>query len=130
MIQDPTILAVGLPEAVLHVQSMMALKGMRIGGQASFPVIRMYAKSPTVAQFLFQITASELQPTPAEKSFELIWAREPNQCRRRVCHIAKALFALLQRGVRLLAFRNVFHHDNESLRLSSRVSNQRLTQIS
>ena len=77
----------------------------------------MHALGPTVAQFLSQGPAGEVQPELVEVSAELVRVRLPDEHGGRIGHYGEAPFSRLHRLFQLLALGNVLPGANDRLRL-------------
>src|SRR5215470_16537 len=94
-IQYPTILTVMTPEAVLDLKVLAGVERNLISIYAFITVIRVDAIGPTVAQFLLQRSAREVQPWSVDITTTLVGTSGPDKNRSGVGHRAKALFTFL-----------------------------------
>src|SRR5215469_9560480 len=78
------------------MESLVRIKRRTVTGKALVHIIRMHALDPPIVQFLFHLTAHEVQPGLVEKGKHLVWAAKPDQHGSGVSHIAEPLFALPQ----------------------------------
>src|ERR1041384_1624694 len=87
-----SVLAVGAAQPAFQVTILASFIGCGNSLAATFHVFGMYAGGPILAQFLFDSTAGEIQPSLIEKSSLLIRARNYNTHWRCIGHIPEALF--------------------------------------
>src|SRR5947207_3454221 len=80
------------------MESAMRIERRRVACVATVPVIRVHLLGPPVADCLLHGTAGKCQPSPVEKSAELVWAGNPKHYWRCVGHIPETLLTFSQRG--------------------------------
>src|ERR1700732_4546767 len=91
----------------------MCIERRGIDCVATVPVMWVHLLNPTVADCLRHAAAGKCQPSPVEKSEELVRAGDPNQYRRCVGHIPETLLAFANRGFGPLALRYVMNRSNQ-----------------
>src|SRR5215831_6188277 len=93
-VQDPTVLSVFTPKAILHFKGFTLIKRPGVRLQAALQVFAVDPFRPAVSQFCLNASACELQPWLIERIAQFVRPRHPDHDRCGVGNESEASFAL------------------------------------
>src|SRR5262249_6686764 len=113
-IDNPAILAVEAPEAILHCEALARLEGRAVRLHAAVEIIGVDRIRPAITQLLLDAASGEAQPRHIDERYQPIGVRDPEQDRGCVCHGAESLLAATQHLLCVLALGEVQNEADEA----------------